>query len=351
MPRIRPSSAVSMPRPAGSGADEPGLGEAGQQRVGGDRADGAGAVHDRGDPQVGAVVEGDLEGVVTGADGGDGAAVALEPALGRDGVEPARGGGRHPVPVHVPAAGVLGDEAALVGLREAAPELRGDGPQSVDRGAPVAGALDGRLDVRGQRGPQGVEALGAGDARRRRHRGSRGQHVGVGHGVGARDDVDGAVGPVGADREVHHGQTRAEHEHVADLGDPLRPRVGDESVVVRQLGRRPAGAGPAAGRQHDGARLDPVAVGELDDEAAAGLVDVDDLGATAYEPGVAGELRRRGEQALEVAPEHRARREVVGLEVRVVVVAQPAEEVLGVAREGAHARGRHVEQWRSSVVE
>ena len=53
--------------------------------------------------------------------------------------------------------------------------------------------LDGLLDVRGQRRAQRVEVLGAGDAGRRRDRGSRGQHVGVRHGVGARDDVDGAV--------------------------------------------------------------------------------------------------------------------------------------------------------------
>ena len=65
---------------------------------------------------------------------------------------------------------------------------------------------------------------------------------------------------------------------------------------------------------------------------------------TAYEPGVAGELGGGGEQALDVAAEDCARRELVRLELRVVVVAQPAEEVLGVAREGAHARRGDVEE-------
>ena len=192
-----------------AGPDEPGLGEPGHQRVGGDGADRAGAVDDGGDAQLGAVVEGDVEGVVAGAHGGEGAAVALEPAGVGDRVEPARGGGRHPVAVHVPAAGVLGDEAALVGVRQAAPQLGGHRPQAVDGRPPVAGRLDGRVDVGGDRRPQRVEVLDAGDAGRRRHGGSRGQHVGVRHRVGARDDVDRAVGAVRADREVDHRQARA----------------------------------------------------------------------------------------------------------------------------------------------
>ena len=327
-----------------AGPDQARLGQAGEQRVGRDGADRAGAVDHRRDAQGRPVVEGDVEGGPVGAYGGEGAAVAHEPALRCDRVEASRGGRRHPVPVHVPRAGVLGDEASLVGLRQPSPQLGGDGTEPVDRGAPVAGARDGLLHVCGQGRAEGVEVLGAGDAGRRRHRGRRGQHVGQRHRVGARDHVDGAVRPVGADREVDHGQARAQHQHVADLGDRLRPRVGDQAGVGRELGRGPPGAGSAAGREDDRAGLEPLAVGELDDEPVAGAADVGDLGVAPYEPGVAGELGRGGQQALDVAPERRARREVVRLELRVVVVAQPAEEVLGVAGERAHARGRDVEE-------
>jgi hypothetical protein len=328
----------------GSGTDHPGLRQPGQQRVGGDGPDGTGAVDDRGDPQRRAVVERHLERAGTGVDGGERAAVPLEPARGGDGGEPACGRGRHPVPVHVPRAGVLGDEPALVGLRQPAPQLRGDRSEAVDRGAPVAGRRDRLVDVGGQRGAQRVEVRDARDAGRRRDRGSGGQHVRLRQGVGARDDVDGAVGPVGADREVDHREARAQHEHVADLGDPLCPRVGDETGVGGELRWCPAGAGTTAGRQHDGTCLELLAVGQLDDEPLARTGDVDDLRTTADEPGVARELGRRGEQALDVAPERRAGREVVGLERRVVVVAQPPQEVLGVARERAHPGRRHVEE-------
>ncbi len=285
-----------------------------------------------------------MQRVLLGADPGDGAAVASEPARGGDGVEAGVGRGRHPVPVHVPGAGVLGDEPALVGLGQSAPQLRGHRAEPVDGRAPVAGALHGLGHVRDERGPQRVEALDAGDARRRRHRGSGGQHVPFGHDVVAGDHVHRAVRAVGADREVHHGEAGAEHEDVADLGDPLCPRVGDESGVGRELGRGPVRAGAAAGGQHDGARLDPLAVGEVDDEPGAGPGDVDDLGAAAYEAGIAGELGRGRQQALDVATEDGARRELVRLEAGVVVVAQPPQEVLGVAGEGAHAGGGDVEE-------
>ena len=94
-----------MPRPAGPGRTRP----VWARRV----SSGSAAMEPTGpvqlttaaDAEVGAVVEGDVEGVVAGADGGDGAAVALEPALVGDGVEAACGGGRHPVPVDVPACG------------------------------------------------------------------------------------------------------------------------------------------------------------------------------------------------------------------------------------------------------
>ena len=255
--------------PGRAGADEPGAGQPGQQGVGGDRADRTGAVDDGADAQDGSVVEGHLEGVGSGAYVGDGAAVAHQPPGVGDRPEAGVGHRRHPVAVDVPGAGVLADEAALVGLRQAAPELRGHRAEAVDGGPPVADRLGGRGDVGAQRATELVQPVPPGDAGRRRGRGSGGHDVVLGHRVVAGDGVEGATLAVGADREVDHGQAGAEQQHVTGVGDRLRPRVAHQPRVVEERLGCPARARGAAGGEHDGAGLDPLAVGELDDETVA----------------------------------------------------------------------------------
>ena len=248
---------------------------------------------------------------------------------------------RHPVPVHVPGAGVVGEEGALVLVAEPAPELGGDRPEAVDGRAPVAGLGDGVRHVLVEDLAQLLQALDAGDARGRGNRRRRGQAVDVGEQVVARDRVQHPVGPVGGDRDVDHGQAGADEQQVA-LGQVLVPRVGDE--VAAEVGRRPVGARAGAGGQHHGAGDDRLAARQSYDEPVAALLDARDLVLLALEPGVAGELGGRLQQRLEVAAVDVARHEVLRLGLRVVVASYPPEEVLGVAREGAHPARRHVEE-------
>ncbi len=256
----------------------------------------------------------------------------------------AAGGDRwHPVPVHAPGAGVVGEEGSLVLLAEALPELRGDRPESVEGRAPVAGLGHRVVDVGVDRVLQLRERAQAGDARGRWHGRSGGQPVDLGHQVVPRDRVQGAAGPVGGDGEVDHGQAGADEQQVA-VGQLLRPRVGDQPGRGRDGCGRPVGAGSGAGREDDRPRHDRLAGREPDHEAVTAAVDAEHRLLATLEAGVAGVLGRGLEQGGEVVAVHPTRDEVLGLGLGVVVVADPAEEVLGVAREGAHPARGHVEQ-------
>ena len=328
-----------------AGADQAGAGERGEERVLDRRGDRARAVDDGGHGDLGAVAEAD--GHVTGAVGragaGDGAGVPL-PAAGLGDVgQPAGGHGRHPVPADLPAPGVVLEEDPAVVLGQPAPQLGGDGPQPVDGGAPVAGLLDGARDVGVDGVPQLVERGEPGDAGRRRDRRRGRQHVVAGHQVVTRHRVQGAARPVGGDRDVDHGQAGADEEQVA-VGELLGPGVRDQAAGRDQVRRRPVDAGLGAGREDHRAGHDRAALVEADDEPVAAPVDAEDPGLAAYEPGVGGVLGGGAQQALDVLAVHAARHEVLGLGLAVVVLAHPAVEVVGVAREGAHAAGGDVQQ-------
>ena len=331
--------------PGGAGPDQPGPGERREERVVGRSAGRTRAVDDAGDGQLGAVAEGDVDTVEPVAVRGrrdDGAGVAhpatrvvdVRQAFGRD--------GRHPVAVGVPGAGVVGEEGTAVVVGEPAPELGGDRTQPVDGGPPVTGLGDGPLDVRAHCGPQLVERVQPADAGRRRHgRGGR-QHVVGGDDVVARHRVQRAVLTVGRDRDVDHRQAGADEQQVA-VGELVAPGV-EQPTGRGQLVGCPVGAGLRAGREHHGAGDDRAALVEADDQAVTAPVDPDHAGLAAYEAGVGGVLGGRAQQALDVVAVDPAGHEVLRLGLRVVVLADPAVEVLGVARERAHAAGRDVEE-------
>ena len=245
-----------MPRPDGPGRTRPVLGQAGEQRVFGERAHRAGAVDHRARRvRLVAVVEGDVDA------GGLGRrrTAATVPGGGPAGPEPRprRGGGRgdrrHPVPVHVPGAGVLGEEASLVVLRQPPPQLGGDGTEPVDRGSPVAGLAtvlstwactaarsSSRSCVRVMPGGGGTGGV-------------VGSTCGLRHGVVPRDRVEVRSGPVGArsrrrpsSGRCRPGAGRRRAARRVHGSATRRPDVGEP-------GRRPVGAGPGAGGEHDGA--------------------------------------------------------------------------------------------------
>ncbi len=255
--------------------------------------------------------------------------------------QPCGRGRRHPVPVHVPGARVVGEEGALVLVVESSPDLCGDRPEAVDGRTPVTGLGDGVRHVVVQDLAQHLQGVDPGDAGRRRHGRSRRQTVHAGEEVVARHGVQHAVGTVGGDRDVDHRQPGTDQQQVA-LGQLLGPRVGDE--VATDVGRRPVGARPRAGRQDHGARDHRLTAGETYDEPVAAALDAGDLVLLALEAGVAGELGRALQQRLDVAAVDVPRHEVLRLRGRIVVASYPPEEVLGVAREGAHPARRHVEQ-------
>ena len=254
-----------------AGADQAGAGQAGQQRVGGDGADRAGAVDDGGDAQLGAVVEGDVEGV--GRRGArrrwcrGGAASRPAVAIGVEARARSTGAIRWRCTSQVRASSAMKRRLSASDRPRHSWAVTGRRPSIAARQSPVAStvALDVCVSIverSASRSWVRVTPGGGGTG------GSRGQHVGLRARVVARDDVDGAARAVGADREVDHRQARAEHQHVADLGDRLRS-TGRRRAAGRR--RSSAGAQPvpglAARGEHDGPRLDALAVGELDDEA------------------------------------------------------------------------------------
>ena len=233
---------------------------------------------------------------------------------------------------------------SLVLLAEPLPELGGHRAEPVDGGAPVAGLLDRVVDVGVDRRVQLVEGAEPGDAGRGRHGRGRRQAVHPGHEVVPRDRVQRAAGAVRGDGDVDHGQAGADEQQVA-VGQLLRStgRRPAAASVARPAGR-PVGAGSGAGGEDDGAGDDRLAGREADHEPVAAAVDAEDGLLPALEPGVAGVLRGGRQQAGHVVAVHPPRHEVLRLRLGVVVGADPAEEVLGVAREGAHPARGHVEQ-------
>ena len=119
---------------------------------------------------------------------------------------------------------------------------------------------------------------------------------------------------------------------------------GSATVGTAEPGRCPVGARRGPGGEHDGAGDDRLPRREAHREPVAASGDPDHGFLAAFEAGVAGVLRRGLQQAVDVVAVHPPRDEVLRLRLRVVVVAHPAEEVLGVAREGAHPAGGDVEQ-------
>ena len=215
--------------------------------------------------------------------------------------------------------------------------VTGRSPSIAARQSPVSSTVC--VDVRVHDVTELVEGGDAGDAGRRRDGGSRGQAVHLGDEVVARHGVQGATGPVGGDGEVDHGEAGADQQQVA-VGQLLGPGVADQPVRRLQRGRRPVGAGPGAGGQHDRAGDDRLAGGEPDHEAVTATVDAEHGLGASLEPGVAGVLGRGLQQAGDVVAVHPAGDEVLRLGLGVVVGAHPAEEVLRVAREGAHPARR-----------
>ena len=258
-----------------------------------------------------------------------------------NGVQPARGLGGHPVPRDLPRASVLLDEPALVVVTQALPQLRGHRPEAVDRRAPVAGLGDRPLDVGVDDPVQLLERADPGDARRRRHQRGGRHPVRRGHQVVPRDRVQGPPRTVRSDRDVDHGQPGADQQEVT-VGQLVVPGVRD--IGTAEPGRRPVGARRGPGGEHDGAGDDRLTRGEAHREPVTAPGDPDHGFLPAFEAGVAGVLRRGLQQAVDVVAVHRARDEVLRLRFRVVVVAHPAEEVLGVPREGTHPAGGDVEQ-------
>ena len=338
-----------MPRPDGPGRTRPVRVSAASSGSLAERADGAGAVDDAGDGQLGAVGEGDVDAVV-----GSRVADTTVPVwrIQRPDVvdvgETAGGDRRHPVAAHVPGAGVVGEEGTPVVVAQPPPELGGDGTQPVDGRAPVAGLGDGALDV-------GVA---------RRARSSSRVCIRVMPGGGGTGGVVGST--------VRPGTSVVPRRPCAGCGRAGRRRsrrrpwsgrcrrgAGRRRAARRSTGRasRPDAASPSgaqsvpAGRRwrarRRGRRSWPVGrpVVEAHHEPVAAAVDADArTGLASHEPGVGGVLGRGAQQALDVVAVDAAGDEVLRLGLRVVVLADPAEEVLGVARERAHPARRHVEQ-------
>ena len=258
-----------------------------------------------------------------------------------DRVQSACGLRRHPVPADLPVASVLLDEATLVLVAESLPQLRSDRPKTVDRRAPVAGLLDSPLDVRVDDALQLVERADPGDARRWRHQRGGRHPVRRGHEVVPRDGVQRPPRTIRRDRDVDHGESGADEQEVT-VGQLVGPRVCD--IGTAEPCRRPVGARRGPGGEHDGAGDDRLPRGEAHREAVTASGDPDHGFQSAFEAGVAGELRRGLQQAADVVAVHPPWDEVLRLRLRVVVVAHPAEEVLGIPRESAHPTGGNVEQ-------
>ena len=264
-----------------------------------------------------------------------------ESAAVGDRVQPARGFRRHPVPTDLPVACVLLDEATLVLVTQALPQLRSHGPESVDRRSPVAGLLHGPLDVRIDDALQLVERADAGDARRWRHQRGGWHPVRRGHEVVPRDRVQGPPRTVCGDRDIHHGESGADEQEVT-VRQLVGPWVCD--VATAEPGRCPVGARRGPGGEHDGTGDDRLPRGEAHGEPVTASGDPHHGFVSAFEAGIAGVFGRGLQQAADVVAVHPPWDEVLRLRLRVVVVAHPAEEVLGVPRERAHPTGGDVEQ-------
>ena len=240
-------------------------------------------------------------------------------------------------------------------LAQPAPQLGGDGTQPVDRRAPVAGARRrcarrARCTVARASSRSWARVMPGGGGTGR----GGGQHVRARHGVVPRDRVQVPSGPVGGDRDVDHGQAGADQQQVAARG-LAGPRVGEPAGRRREPGRCPVGAGPAPVASTTArATIEPAVVpsSRRTTNRSPRPVDADDAGVASDEPGVAGVLSRRWQQALDVVAVHAAGDEVLGLGLRVVVLCAPS---------GRSARGRGgtrscplagtLRRCRSSVVE
>ena len=330
-----------MPSPEGPGRTRPVCASEASSGSLASLPDGPGAVHETRDVDPAAVGQRDLEAGPAPPGGPDRPGVPDEAAGVGDRVQPACGLRRHPVPVDLPRASEIVAEAALVVLAEALPQLRGHRTETVDRRAPVAGLLDGPLDVGVHDALQLLERADAGDARRWRHHRGGGQPVRRGDQVVARDRVQLPPRTVRRDRDVDHGQAGADQQEVA-VGQLVGPGVCDVSTA--EPGRCPVDARRGPGGEYDGAGDDGLPRREAHREPVLAPGDPDHGFLAAFQAGVAGVLRRGLQQAVDVVAVHPARDEVLRLRVPVVVVAHPAEEVLGVPREGAHAAGGDVEQ-------
>ena len=313
----------------------------GEQRVLDERADRTRAVDQTRDLDLAAVGQRDLETRPRPASRRDRPGVPDEATGVGNGLQPARGLGGHPVPPDLPRASVLLDEPALVVVTQALPQLCGHRPEAVDRRAPVAGLGNGHLDVGVDDPVQLLERADPGDARRRGHQRGGRHPVRRGHQVVPRDRVQGPSRTVRRDRDVDHRQPGADQQEVT-VGQLVVPGV--RHVGTADPGRCPVGARRGPGGEHDGAGHDRLTRGQAHREPVTASGDPDHGFLPAFEAGVAGVLRRGLQQAVDVVAVHRARDEVLRLRFLVVVVAHPAEEVLGVPREGAHAAGGDVEQ-------
>ena len=270
-----------------------------------------------------------------------GAAVPDPPAGLVDAARRSAVAGGHAVAVGVPGARVVSEEAS--GGR------RRRGLATAGR-SPDAGRRWRRASRRSRRRSRSTCArtvartsareCGAGDAGGRRHGRRRGQHVvGWDHVVCARRR--GACGRGGRrDRRRRPWSGRC------------RPGAGRRRAGCQSTGREPAGRRReprvpsrcrlGAGREHDRSRHDGLLVVEAHDQAVAGPVDVDDPASRRTRRALRG-TRRRWQQALDVAAEDpRGAKSGAGTAGRGGCGA--SGEVVGVARERAHAAGRDVEQ-------
>ena len=325
-----------------AGTDQAGVCQRGEQRVLGERPDGPGAVHDARDVDLAAVGQRDLE---------------TRPATAGP-TRPSRCAGRggrrrrsRPAGVRSPATSGAGGSPTCERARRRNRRLSssqrpchscavtGRRPSIAARQSPVSSTV--RLDVGVDDALQLLERADAGDARRWRHQRGGRHPVRRGHQVVPRDRVQGPPRTVRSDRDVDHGQSGADQQEVA-VGQLVGPGVRD--VGTAEPGRCPVGARRGPGGEYDGAGDDRLPRREAHREPVTASGDPDHGFLAAFEAGVAGVLRRGLQQAVDVVAVHRARDEVLRLRLRVVVVAHPAEEVLGVPREGAHPAGGDVEQ-------
>ena len=259
------------------------------------------------------------------------------------------------VAMDVPPRPKVTEKPASLLRHQAAPERRSDRPHGGDGVAPVAsrrGAGRGVPPEQPREARDGAgRALESGgkrlDRARRRSRAVLARQEAVpGHG----EERKSHAAPGKIERDVHHRQAGAEHQHrlarTDDVERPADPGIADVAVRLVELG--PDGRGVrgrvVAERQNDGVGGD-ARPGENDDRGLSvrPRLDVARHGDQPLETGRAGRavlgLEKQRFEVLAVDPPRDVR---VGPD-RVVARARPAHEVIGVVGQRAHPPGRHVQ--------